>query len=403
MRIAVHPADEGACGHYRMIWPAQAAGHEPDVDVEVDTTRPHDSYTVLWSTGPDGTQHVHGVTGDLPDVVVLQRPLWRGHLELIDLFQARGTAVVVEVDDDFASVPKANAAWGDTQPQWFSDVQAATLAARHPDVMATATWTHSHQPGRTWRRIDGHLAPVGKAWLAKACRRADLVVVSTGPLAERYGAHGRVEVLRNHVPARYFDVGHDRDPDRPVLGWGGSLATHHGDLDPLGPAVAEALDLVPAAVFRQVGDGRPAAATLEVDEARAERTGWVPLTDGWPEAIAAFDVGIAPLADTRFNRAKSWLKPLEYSALGVAWVASSLPEYQLLADRGAGQLAASPAGWREHLARLLEDDGERADQAEANRAAVADLTYEAQGWRWAEAWQRALDHRRAQRRRVAVA
>ncbi len=36
-------------------------------------------------------------------------------------------------------------------------------------------------------------------------------------------------------------------------------------------------------------------------------------------------VGIAPLVDRPFNRSKSWIKGLEYSAFGLPFVASPLP------------------------------------------------------------------------------
>lgn len=56
-----------------------------------------------------------------------------------------------------------------------------------------------------------------------------------------------------------------------------------------------------------------------------------------------WDIGIAPLADTPFNRGKSALKTLDYAALGMPVLASDRPAYR-------GSLADGPAGW------LLPDD-----------------------------------------------
>lgn len=47
----------------------------------------------------------------------------------------------------------------------------------------------------------------------------------------------------------------------------------------------------------------------------------------WVRSLNQFDIGLAPLIDTNFNRAKSGLKVLEYSALGLVSVASSLDPY----------------------------------------------------------------------------
>src|SRR5689334_24701002 len=48
--------------------------------------------------------------------------------------------------------------------------------------------------------------------------------------------------------------------------------------------------------------------------------------DAWPRALSALGIGLAPLADSTFNRAKSWLKPLEMAAVGVPCVMSALPD-----------------------------------------------------------------------------
>lgn len=407
MRVHVHPADQGACGHFRMILPGEQAGLEPGVDVRIVDTRAEDHYQMLVAGEGRLARPVKVADGqELPDVIVLQRPLWQGYLELIDLFQRRGTAVVVEVDDDFHAVPRDNVAWVDSQPRWFTASEVAALREAGHDVRADAEGIHP-----VWRtpvyRVEGRTSARSKAWLAKACRAADLVVVSTPALAERYGRHrepATTVVLENMVPESWtWDLG-TRQPGVVRVGWPGTLRTHAGDLDVVGSGVADALAIVGRARFATIGstEGDHAVArVLGLDPATVDFVPYVDdLRGAYPETVASLDVGIAPLADHRFNRAKSWLKALEYSALGVAWVASPMPEYRRLAEAGAGALASTPAGWREHLVRLLDDDAARAEQVEANRQVVADLTYEAQGWRWAEVWAEALERRRAAHRAV---
>ena len=63
---------------------------------------------------------------------------------------------------------------------------------------------------------------------------------------------------------------------------------------------------------------------------------------GYTSSVAELGVGLVPLLDSAFNRAKSWLKGLEYAALGVPFVASPTPEYVKLAGLGAGLLADDP-------------------------------------------------------------
>jgi hypothetical protein len=123
-----------------------------------------------------------------------------------------------------------------------------------------------------------------------------------------------------------------------------------------------------------------------------------PMTSGvpifkWAETIRDFvGVGIVPLANTKFNRGKSWLKGIEYMSVGVPWVASPRAEYRRLhAESGCGLLADTPKQWYTMVKKLLDDETFHQAQVEAGRTFMRDLTYEAQAWRWAEAWQTAID------------
>lgn len=68
------------------------------------------------------------------------------------------------------------------------------------------------------------------------------------------------------------------------------------------------------------------------------------------------DIFIAPLRDTPFNRSKSHLKYLEYSALGIAGVYSRVAPYESIVAQGEnGFLAASQAEWLEYVSLLIEN------------------------------------------------
>ena len=78
----------------------------------------------------------------------------------------------------------------------------------------------------------------------------------------------------------------------------------------------------------------------------------------WITQQPAWDIGLAPLADTAFNRCKSAIKTLDYAALGMAVVASDVDVYRgSLADGHGGLLAANdPGAWFVTLSRLVRDD-----------------------------------------------
>jgi hypothetical protein len=109
--------------------------------------------------------------------------------------------------------------------------------------------------------------------------------------------------------------------------------------------------------------------------------------DAWPSAIARFGVGIAPLAATRFNDAKSRLKPMEYAAVGVPAVVSPAADYQAWAALGDHCVVATkPKVWRAVLRDLTRDPARRVEMSEAGRTIAAANTIEGNAWRWLEAW-----------------
>jgi hypothetical protein len=106
----------------------------------------------------------------------------------------------------------------------------------------------------------------------------------------------------------------------------------------------------------------------------------------------SLDLGMVPLAPTAFNTSKSRLKGIEYMAVGVPWVGSPREEYRRLhRESRCGLLADGPKDWYTKLKLLLTDDVLRKEQGEAGRTWMQDQTYQANAWRWLEAWERALE------------
>ena len=72
-----------------------------------------------------------------------------------------------------------------------------------------------------------------------------------------------------------------------------------------------------------------------------------------------WEIGICPLVPTDFNRTKSNNKWIEYTAAGIATVASGGMAYDQCCSGGAGILASDLDEWRWAIDRLIADDGER--------------------------------------------
>jgi len=75
----------------------------------------------------------------------------------------------------------------------------------------------------------------------------------------------------------------------------------------------------------------------------------------WLRGQGPFDIGLAPLADTRFNSAKSDIKLLDYLALGLLPVVQDTAAYRL--DPEAAEVAVHAGDWFETLRGIIDDRG----------------------------------------------
>lgn len=344
MRIAVWPADEQGCGHYRLIFPARALLAQ-GADVRIDRTGPVCEWSQDWSrlSRPPSTAHIVKVRPYDADVVVIQRPARQHWTEMIPHLQAQGIRVVVDVDDLFDSIPKGNRAWQDYQS-----------GGRYPAV------AHS--------------------WIDEACKVADVVTCTTPLLLKRYG-YGHGIVIPNLVPESYLSI--DSFHYRNTVGWSGIVGTHTGDLELTDGAVAQAIrgDWE----FHTIGpvDGVQSALKLDVEPSA---TGYLAF-ESWAPAVAELDIGIVPLGPSLFNEAKSALKASEFAAVGVPVVMSPTPDNLRLHRLGVGLVAESRGQWNRLISKLIGSDDFRAEIAGRGREVMATQTYEAHAGRWLDAWQ----------------
>lgn len=332
-----------------MIWPGealQAAGHD------VHILGPGQKLRLVMERDT-----VRDVLVDA-DVVVFQRVIHQWMAEAVTVLRAKGVAVVVDVDDDLTSIHPSNPAW----------------AGMHP-----------RNEGKRGR--DGTVNRNSWRHLSAACRAATLVTASTPALLPVYAGHGRGQVLHNYLPDAYYGLPRT---DSDVIGWPGSFHSHPNDPEVVGGAVARLVDEGAQFVMRGDATGAGKAFGLAEDPPG----GGVPIEE-WPRAVAELGIGIAPLADTKFNSCKSWLKCAELSAAGVPWVASPRAEYRRLHAMGGGVLADRPRAWYRELKRLHESAALRQEMSEAGRAAAAQLRLSQHSWRWLEAWGRAYEMQRA--------
>ena len=83
----------------------------------------------------------------------------------------------------------------------------------------------------------------------------------------------------------------------------------------------------------------------------------------WLVKRVHWDIGIIPLKDDNFNKSKSFLKFLEYSALNIAIVCSDVETYSYVARHGENCLVTSneTTAWYQSIKKLIEDSVLRND------------------------------------------
>ena len=357
MRVATPPTDPQAVYNTRTFWPAEALGASRKIKV----VKVPDSIRVRHAVRRSGPPEPVGIK-NFPDcdVIVITRPLAGPLVEMIPFLQRRGIAVVVDIDDDF----------------------------RH--TLGVFAWRDKIDPVKSpkynWKVM------------ARACAMADLVTCSTDAL-KRYAPHGRVRVLRNCVPEAYLELEAPRS-DQKIVGWGGTVIAHPGDLQVTHGGVGKAVK-DNEAQFLVVGKADGVQKALDLDEEPAD-TGLVSHED-YAANVARFDVGIAPLAENAYTTAKSWIKPLEYQSMGIPWVGSPTPEYARLAGEWAESNSPAPGAlasprsrdWSREVQRMLRRPENEAQEAkEFGQQIVRELhVIESQCWRWEEAWADARENR----------
>jgi processive 1,2-diacylglycerol beta-glucosyltransferase len=262
--------------------------------------------------------------GEQTDIVIVDRT-WRPDvsgdlaLELVEAVGKSGAKLLYQLDDDLLSLP----------------INASYTAAQREAVHVFA-------------------------------RKADALLVSSPVLAERMARlNQHISIVPNALDERLLvsPLRHHATPfhrDRITLGYMGTR-THDADLRMILPALHEFGRLSPQPVELHI-----VGVALE-DETWATLASLpfpvrqiTPPTTEYPQFVTWFtgvlhwDIALAPLVDTPFNRAKSDVKFLDYSALGAAGIYSREPVYgRSVAHDVTGWLAdATTESWTEALVTL---------------------------------------------------
>ena len=254
------------------------------------------------------------------DLIICCRP-GIDMIEFLKVCLIGGKKVIVDLDDDFNSIPKHNPAYGYT-------------GAGHPTYL------------RELRRLLQHPGVI--------------TTYASAELQNRYKHEGVV------IPNSWDDenenwnfqkVKHDREGIN--IGFTGT-ATHREDFAIIEPVIKKLLD-----------EYKNLRIVVQLDEFiykhfndyEMQRLFLPPLPfPDYPLSFRMFDILAVPLRDTRFNRAKSDIKLLECGASKTPYVASKLPVYE---EWGWAGLTVADDEWYEALKSLIDNEKMRREMGES--------------------------------------
>lgn len=331
--ITAHAIDESAVGYYRIRFVIDAINKQGG-DVKLNLIP-------KVGTAQEGIFQ-------LSDVVVCHTPT--STLSVLEIIRAKnaGCKVVVDIDDDYTRLDGGS--W------MFQQLHSSNAGSNAENILAGAQF-------------------------------ADVLTVSTPRLAEVYKEYNdNIVVLENCVPEWYLDIG-KAERHQWGLGWGGNPTLHIGDLEEVGGYLNKynVRVIIP-----------PSTELVDVEEMTRKKLGlfdgfaevrhWGDIGGEYQKMVSDFEVGLVPLRRNNFNDGKSWLKGLEYAALGVPFVASNTREYQRLEKMGAGVTVRKNQMWQREIKDLFGNDKRWIEAKEQGLGVASEWTYENNAKLWADVW-----------------
>lgn len=326
------PTQNGGVNYYRMAAWAFEMRKYRNVEValfafQYALNEPHPWQSDIVNN-PIVRQHINSLCAQAD--IVIWHPVHYDHT--LDFFMemraGHDKPFLVETDDNYIDVPQWNEGF------------------------------HSYSPNSAYRRT-----------ALETIRHADGLIVTTPHLREIYSRfNDTIHIVENSLDFkgdRRF-VGWDHVSVRKHrgvrMGWIGGRS-HFADLMMAAPILREVLERNPDASLTLVNSAlKPSC------EATGKRYPFDALKVSCPDrsvsinryapfaASFGFDIGIAPLVDCNFNRSKSNLRWLEYSALKIPTVASNVGHFAYTLKHGVdGYLASGDIGWMESLNALIRD------------------------------------------------
>jgi glycosyltransferase involved in cell wall biosynthesis len=287
------------------------------------------------------------------EIVVLKLMMLDSIVDNIEKAQAIGQKIVIDIDDHHAGLEPTNMAYTATDPK--------TNAKNNRDHYF------------------------------RSMLLADALITSTPFLYNYYKEkypNKPIYLVRNGVDTQYFKMRKDNSGLFPTVGWVGATPWRSNDLETLNPFVGKYIEDKNLR-FHHSGSIINAPTVQEQMGIPVKRFSSQPMKPilTYGELFRRMDIGLVPLNEVEFNRAKSFIKGLEYAAAGVPFIAEDMEEYSYLyKEYGIGRVAKTEDQWLSHL-EDLKNPKTRNIERQNNYKLVREFhTMESRGKDWDEVY-----------------
>ena len=276
------------------------------------------------------------------DLIVVERVLVEESVQRAQFWRERGKAVVIDIDDAYHLL----------QPYEESGNQASKFWR---DGIVDISYADGTKVQKT---LD--VKPLEQ--FRQGLRFCAGLTMPSRVLADDWRLYAKCWFVPNYIDhERYlpFVPKLPHRKDEIVIGWGGSMS-HKISFEKSG--VAKALQNVlrqrPQAKLMVCGDSR----IIDIVQCPPKQAMHQPYVtwQEWPRVLSRFDIGLAPLHG-RYDASRSSIKSVEYSTLGIPFIATGCPTYADFQQNNvgwyipdAGTQAEREALWEVRLLDMID-------------------------------------------------
>ena len=371
MRILAIERDQTACNYYRILSPLHQVDKQGLAEVTfIKEANLAEEYAVNVAL--------------MSDIIVFQRPATEAWFNFIKTCRKHGKLVVSDYDDDPFNTSPLNPYYqyvGVEEYEW--QWEDGTREMLWSENMVSATGNKIFNIERNINHRD---------MFRLNFKKSDMVTCTTENLRQEFlKINPNVEVLPNLIDFDFFPKNVEMVKKEVRFGWQGG-ASHYEDLYMAKDAIVETLKRYSNTKFVYFGDVRFMGLFKDAPQNQIELHPWVGHASyPYKLALLNLDIGLVPLVDNQFNRNKSAIKWMEYSAMKVMTIASDLPPHTGVLENGNTALMVSDSGWSEALAKAVENAPLRAQIAQnAYEEVKKNHNIESKAHLWVEAYEKLM-------------